>query len=122
MDSAKRRAEYADARFVRTRAEKLSTRNGALDQLYSHESEGVGVRVRVGGAWGFAAARGGDRRDAEAALERALAVAAAPRSRPNRRRADCGRTRRSATRSRSPSRTSSPSWRQPTPGCAPSRA
>ena len=77
MDSAGRRAEYADARFVRTRAEKLSTRNGALDQLDTHESEGVGVRVRVGGAWGFAAARGGDRRDAEAALERALAVAGA---------------------------------------------
>jgi TldD protein len=77
MDSAVRRAEYADARFVRTRAEKLSTRNGTLDQLDSHESEGIGVRVRVGGAWGFAAARGGDRRDAEDALERALAVAAA---------------------------------------------
>jgi TldD protein len=77
MDSAARRAEYADARFVRTRAEKLSTHNGALDQLDTHESEGVGVRVRLGGAWGFAAARGGDRRDAEAALERALAVAAA---------------------------------------------
>jgi TldD protein len=77
MDSAARRAEYADARFVRMRTEKLSTRNGTLDQLDSHESEGIGVRVRVGGAWGFAAARGGDRRDAEDALERALAVAAA---------------------------------------------
>jgi TldD protein len=77
MDSAARRASYADARFVRTRAEKLATRNGALDQLDSYESEGIGVRVRLGGAWGFAAARGTDRRDAEAALERALAVAAA---------------------------------------------
>ena len=37
------------------------------------ESEGIGVRVRVGGAWGFAAARGCERRDAEAALARALA-------------------------------------------------
>jgi TldD protein len=77
MDSAARRADYADARFVRTRGEKLSTRNGTLDQLDSHESEGIGVRVRVGGAWGFAAARGADRRDAEGALERALDVAAA---------------------------------------------
>jgi TldD protein len=77
MDSAARRADYADARYVRTRTEKLATRNGALDQLDSHESEGIGVRVRVGGLWGFAAARGTDRRDAEAALERALAVAAA---------------------------------------------
>ena len=31
MDSARSRAEYADARFVRTRSERLSTRNGALD-------------------------------------------------------------------------------------------
>jgi TldD protein len=77
MDSAAVRAQYADARFVRTRAERLSTRNGALDQLDWHESEGVGVRVRMRGAWGFAAARGTERRDAEAALERALAVAAA---------------------------------------------
>ena len=77
MDAAARRAEYADARFVRTRGENLSTRNGSLDQLDSYESEGIGVRVRVGGAWGFAAARGAGRPDAEAALTRALDVAAA---------------------------------------------
>jgi TldD protein len=77
VDSARARAGYADARFVRSRVERLSTRNGRLDELHSDESEGIGVRVRVGGAWGFAATRGTDRRDAEAALERALAIAAA---------------------------------------------
>ena len=77
IDSAGARAGYADARFVRSRVERLSTRNGELDQLGSHESEGIGVRVRVGGAWGFAAVRGTDRRDAEAALDRALAIAEA---------------------------------------------
>jgi TldD protein len=77
MDIAGRRADYADVRFVRARMERLSTRNGALDQLDSSDAEGVGVRVRHGGAWGFAAARGTDRADAEAALARALAVAAA---------------------------------------------
>jgi TldD protein len=77
MDSAGRRAQYADARFVRTRSERLSTRNGALDQLDSHESEGIGVRVRLRGAWGFAAVRGADRRGADEALRRALAVAEA---------------------------------------------
>jgi TldD protein len=83
MDSARRRADYADARFVRTRSEHLSTRNGALDALDSYESEGVGVRVRVGGAWGFAAVRGSARRDAESALVRALEVARAqPALRP----------------------------------------
>ena len=77
MDSARARAGYADARFVRSRVERLSTRNGRLDQLDSHESEGIGVRVRVRGAWGFAAVRGTDRADAEAALARALAIAEA---------------------------------------------
>ena len=41
------------------------------------------MRVRVGGAWGFAAVRGTDRRDAEAALERALAIAEAQPSVPD---------------------------------------
>jgi TldD protein len=77
MDSAAPRTDYADARFVRTRSERLSTRNGALDQLDDEESEGIGVRVRVNGAWGFAAVRGSDPRRAEAALGRALEVAAA---------------------------------------------
>jgi TldD protein len=77
MDAAATRAEYADARFVRTLSERISTRNGAVDQVDSNDSQGIGVRVRVGGSWGFAAARGTDRADAEGALERALAVAAA---------------------------------------------
>jgi TldD protein len=81
MDAAAGRAEYADARFVHSRSERLATRNGAVDRVASEESEGIGVRVRVGGAWGFAAVRGAERAGAEAALERALAIAAAqPRS------------------------------------------
>jgi TldD protein len=77
MDAAAGRAEYADARFVRTQAERLSTRNGVVDQVDSQDSEGIGIRVRLGGAWGFAAVRGTDKAGAEAALDRALAVAAA---------------------------------------------
>jgi TldD protein len=81
MDSASRRAEYADVRFVRSEAEHLSTRNEIVDRAESDDAEGIGVRVRVGGSWGFAAVRGTDRADAEGALERALAIAAAqPRS------------------------------------------
>jgi TldD protein len=77
MDAAARRAEYADARFVHTRFERLATRNGAVDRLDCGEAEGIGVRVRAGGSWGFAATGGTGRAEAEAALERALAVAAA---------------------------------------------
>lgn len=77
MDSAATRADYADARFVSTRTERLSTRNGQLDGLDSAEAEGIGVRVRAGGGWGFAAVRGAERGAAEAALERALSIAVA---------------------------------------------
>src|SRR3954470_9991485 len=82
LDAAAGRADYADARHVRAARERVGIRNGAVHELESDESEGVGVRVRIGGAWGFAAVRGSSRGDAESALERALAVAAAqPRSR-----------------------------------------
>ena len=74
MDSAARHAEYADVRLVRSRSERLSTRNGLLDGLDSSDGEGIGVRVRAGGAWGFAAARGAERDRAEAALARALSL------------------------------------------------
>ena len=77
MDSAALRADYADARHVRSRAEAISTRNGAVDEVDSSSEEGVGVRVRMGGAWGFAATRGLDKPSLEAALARALAIAAA---------------------------------------------
>jgi TldD protein len=75
IDRARGSADYADARYVRTRVERVATRNGQLDELDASESEGIGVRVRHDGAWGFAATRGLGRRDAEAALERALSIA-----------------------------------------------
>ena len=77
MDTASARADYADVRHVRSRAEALSTRNGAVDEMDSTESDGVGVRVRVGGAWGFAATRDLDRSGLERALIQALAIAEA---------------------------------------------
>jgi TldD protein len=82
MDSARTRADYAEARYVRSRAESLATRNGAVDEVESGASEGVGVRVRVGGAWGFAATRELDARALERALAQALATAAAQPATP----------------------------------------
>jgi TldD protein len=62
---------------MRQRSEFIATRNGEVDELHSDEDEGIGVRVRVGGAWGFAATRDTSKRGAEAALARALAIARA---------------------------------------------
>jgi len=77
MDSARPRADYADVRFVCAAQEHIATRNGSLDSAERSDEEGLGVRVRVGGGWGFAATRRTDRAGGEEALARALAIASA---------------------------------------------
>jgi TldD protein len=77
MDAAALRCEYADARHVRSLAESVSTRNGRVDEVERHEREGVGVRVRRGAAWGFAATHELTREALDDALARALAIAEA---------------------------------------------
>jgi TldD protein len=47
-------ASYADVRIVRERTEEISVKNGRVEGVLAHESEGFGVRVLAGGAWGFA--------------------------------------------------------------------
>jgi TldD protein len=60
-------ASYADARVVVRRDQHVSTRNRKVDEVTDVESAGIGVRVLVGGAWGFASTR-----DLTAADETAL--------------------------------------------------
>jgi TldD protein len=80
MQSVPARADYADARFVRLRSQRVSMRNQTIDTLSDDLSEGVGIRVRVNGAWGFATTHRTERRFLERALLRALDLAA---SQPN---------------------------------------
>jgi TldD protein len=82
MDSAAGHADYADARHVRSLSESVATRNGELDEVERSDEEGLGVRVRVGGAWGFAATRELTREAAETALRRAIDVARAQPAAP----------------------------------------
>ena len=82
VDGAIAHCDYADARHVRTRTESIDTRNGAVERVGRTDQEGIGVRVRIGGAWGFAATRGTDKAAAETALERALAIARAQPAAP----------------------------------------
>ena len=82
MQAAARHADYADARHVASRSERISTRSGDVGEVERHESEGIGVRVRVGGAWGFAATRATGRAAAEEALGRAIAIARAQPAAP----------------------------------------
>ena len=48
-------ASYADARSVESISESLSVRGDVVEALDRSDSEGFGVRVLAGGAWGFAA-------------------------------------------------------------------
>jgi TldD protein len=81
-------AGYADARAVTRRFQHVATKNGEVESVSDGETEGVGVRVLVDGAWGFA----GDRRLSEAgaseAAERAVAFARASAGRAGRRRVE----------------------------------
>src|SRR3954452_14435811 len=77
VDRASGRCEYADARRVVRRDERLTTRNGGVETVSVGESDGIGVRVRGGGAWGFASPREPAPAAAEEALARALTLAEA---------------------------------------------
>jgi TldD protein len=70
-------ASYADARAVSTRRQVVVTKNRSVEDLSDAESEGIGVRVLVGGAWGFAADRRLDEGGARDAALRACAFAKA---------------------------------------------
>ena len=52
-----RGAQYADVRAAQTIEQTLTVKNGVVDALGFTESMGFGVRVLVGGAWGFASSR-----------------------------------------------------------------
>jgi TldD protein len=70
-------ASYADARVVVRRSQVVGTRNQRVERLDDAESEGIGVRVLVGGAWGFACDRRLENAGAEAAAQKACAFARA---------------------------------------------
>ena len=47
-------ASYADVRVVNRRTQNINVKNGVVEGLADNESQGLGVRVVVDGAWGFA--------------------------------------------------------------------
>jgi len=82
MDAAGGRCAYADARWVDHSHEALTVVDGAIESVDIVDEEGVGVRVRVDGAWSFAATQTLSREGLQEALARALALAEAEPRRP----------------------------------------
>jgi TldD protein len=70
-------ASYADARVVLRRSQRVATKNGRVETVNDFESEGIGVRVLVGGAWGFACDRRATDEGASQAALRACGFARA---------------------------------------------
>jgi TldD protein len=98
-------AGYSDARAVARRVQHVATKNGEVESVSDGETEGIGVRVLVDGAWGFACDRRLSEEGAGEAAERAVAFARASAGRAGRRRvelvptaADGGEYRTSAQR------------------------
>jgi TldD protein len=74
-------ASYADARAIVRRTQAVGTRDGRVVSLNDAETEGIGVRVLVAGAWGFACDRRlGPAGGRDAALRAAGFAAAAGRN------------------------------------------
>jgi TldD protein len=74
-------AEYADARVVLKRDQLVATKNGRVERVSDSESEGIGVRVLVGDAWGFACDR---QLSIDAARDAALRACTFARAAPGR--------------------------------------
>jgi TldD protein len=72
VDAARKAgADYADARYVAGEEESLTVKNQEMEGIDRTHSEGVGVRVLVGGYWGFAASA----RTTESEVNRTAAMA-----------------------------------------------
>lgn len=67
-------ATYCDVRVVESCDERVATRNGKLVAIESDRGVGVGVRVLVDGAWGFAGVAGTDPAAAAEAARRAVEI------------------------------------------------
>src|SRR5829696_5456764 len=70
-------ASYADIRINRYRRESIATREQQVQNVSRSSSYGLGLRVLVNGAWGFAATNRVDPASARAAADQAVAIARA---------------------------------------------
>src|SRR5688500_6274683 len=70
-------ASYADIRINRYRRESIATRERQVQNVSRSTSYGLGIRVLVNGAWGFAATNRVEPAAARAAADQAVAIARA---------------------------------------------
>ena len=80
LDSARSAgASYADVRISHAQVQSVATREDRVTNMSDSETMGFGVRVLVGGAWGFAASRDLSRTEVQRIARAAVAQARANR-------------------------------------------
>jgi TldD protein len=81
-DTAKKRgAEFMDVRAMENQGTSIQLQDGRADKVSQSRSRGLGVRVLMNRAWGFASTDGYDRQRAFDCLELAMAMAKASQAR-----------------------------------------
>lgn len=70
-------ASFAEVRIVDQRHEDLEVKNGTAEAIKYSESEGIGVRVIVDGAWGFASTSRMEKKDVDEITGLAVKIAKA---------------------------------------------
>ncbi len=71
------KADYGDVRFRRTDYQSVMTQNDVLKDFDDFGESGIGIRVLIGGRWGFAATPSLDRASVAQAVRKAVAIAKA---------------------------------------------
>lgn len=71
------KTSYTDLRFVQTEEESIQAENGILSSYNVSTNRGVGIRVLVDGAWGFAASNNLDTSSLLKTASKALGIAQA---------------------------------------------
>jgi len=75
--ASKKKVQYADIRVLARRREEITVRDGKVESLGQSSEDGFGVRVLVGGRWGFAASRDVSAAEAATIAEQAVRIAQA---------------------------------------------
>ncbi len=70
---------FAEARYVRRSSSYIRAQDGRIEELSQRESAGVGIRVILEGAWGFASSASLEKKNLFSSLEEAIASAASLR-------------------------------------------
>lgn len=72
-----KRVAYGDVRSVITHEESIEVKNSIAESIVQSQSSGIGVRVLVNGAWGFAGSALATKENAVLIADRAIGIAQA---------------------------------------------